>query len=79
LISFSVKNQIIHAFPYYALSAFSGAVLWILPDMKSDMLTLIVYIPVFIAIYLAGAFMFKLNAYLEVKSMIKNIIKKHRK
>ena len=70
LINYTVKNQIIHAIPYYLLSVFSGIILWVIPYMRNDILTLIVYIPVFTVIYLTGAFVFKLNAFLELKNII---------
>ena len=70
LINYTVRSQITHAFPYYALSVVSGAVPWLLPYMKTDILTLIVYIPVFVLIYLVGAFVFKLNVLTELKPIV---------
>ena len=72
LINYTVKSQLAHAFPYYVLAAISGAVLWFFPYLKNDILTLLVYVPVFILIYLAGAFVFKLSVISEFKQIIQN-------
>jgi len=70
LINYSVKEQILQAFPYYATSFVAGVLVWILPYIKNDIITLSAYIPVFAIIYIIGAKIFKLNAYAEIQNII---------
>ncbi len=80
LLKYSYGEQLLDIIPNLALAAFMGAAVYAVEFLNFNaIVTLIIQIPLGVAVYVLGSMLFKLESYTYVLNMAKNFLNKRKK